>query len=1001
MQLAPSAIDLRVAAPVAVVWILTALLIGAPHVAPVVAGVAVLVTGVSGIALRTRRCGGAVRGVAGLVLVAGALATLLAVSVTVGDSRRAPEGLRALVAGPDAGRVEVEAVLSRDLVPGDRSVTATLVRADGLDGLRAPVRLVPDLHGDAPGAVLAAGARVTGSAAVQPDQPGSATAFVAFLRGTPSSEPPTGLLGATDTARQAFVRATADLPQPGAALLRGLAIGDRSGLDPGTEAAMETSALTHLTAVSGANCAVVVGLVVVLGRACGLPRGLRAAVAVVVLLAFVVLVRPDPSIVRATVMAIVVLVVHLAGRPVRGVPLIALAAIGMLVVDPWFARSFAFALSVLATSGIVVLGPPLTELLARRVWPPVAAALAIPVAAQVACWPVTIPLSAALPTYAVPANLLAEPFAPVVTVIGLAACTVAPVWPAGAQALAAVAWVPAAAVGGIAHGAAALPHASAPWPAGVLGVAAAVLVCGCIATAVLVRGRIGSRMLLAAGSVLVVGVAAVSVPVLVVRGSVPGDWSVAACDVGQGDAVLLRGGDAVALVDTGDDEERLLACLDLLGISRIDLLVLTHFDRDHVGAVGAVADTVETALVGPVGRASDGRVVDDLLSAGVDVRTADDRVSGTLGPLAWRVAWPLAGSRDAGNDASIVLVTGPADGSACATCLTGVFLGDLGESSQRRLRNSGGLPAGPIDVVKVAHHGSADQDPQLYRGLAARVGLIGVGADNTYGHPTASALDVLDAAGTLPLRTDQRGTVVLARSGADEVRVWTERSPSAAARRIDGAPLDPAPSGPAPPEGPHGRQEARARRGEDRPGALVGDPSGARRAHHRARSVPRRPRPRCAEGPAAGRGPRARGARPRSRPVRPRAARHPRQPVAVRRAATGAGDQRREVHRRLHHRDDLVPAGPRRRRHPGAPARRRHARQEAPRHDPQRRRRRGRGALRRAQARDRPHRLRERRVPGRTTPDRPVRRPYPGDRVRRRPRRTGRGVPAAPGGRGR
>ena len=702
--------------------------------------------------------------------------------------------------------------------------------------------------------MLAAGARVTVTAAVQPDEPGSATAFVAFLRGTPSSVPPDGLLGATDTARQAFVRATADLPQPGAALLRGLAIGDRSGLDPTTEAAMETSALTHLTAVSGANCAVVVGLVVVLGRACGLPRGPRAAAAVGVLLVFVVLVRPDPSIVRATVMAIVVLVVHLAGRPVRGVPLIALAAVGMLVVDPWFARSFAFALSVLATSGIVVLGPPLTELLARRVWPPVAAALAMPVAAQVACWPVTIPLSAALPTYAVPANLLAEPFAPVVTVIGLAACGLAPVWPAGAQGLAAVAWVPAAAVGGIAHGAAALPHASAPWPAGALGVAAAVLVVRLLAVAVLVRGRLGVRLLLAAGVVVVVGVAAVTGPgVRRPRGSVPGDWSVAACDVGQGDAALLRGDDAVALVDTGDDAERLRACLDLLGVTRIDLLVLTHFDRDHVGAVGAVGGHGRDRprrTRGTCRRTSGWSTTSRRPGSTSGRRTTGSPAPSGRSPGAW--SGHGATTVPTGNDASIVLVTGPADGDSCAACLTGVFLGDLGESSQRRLRNAGGLPAGPIDVVKVAHHGSADQDPQLYRGLAAPVGLIGVGADNTYGHPTPSGARHARRGGhaAAPHRPNDRRPWCVARSGSDEVRVWTERSSSAAARRIVGAPLDPAPSGPAPPEGPHGRQEARARRSEDRPGALVGDPSGARRAHHRARSVPRRPRPRRAAGPA-------------------------------------------------------------------------------------------------------------------------------------------------------
>ncbi|PZO57066.1 MAG: competence protein ComEC [Leifsonia xyli] len=709
MQLRSSAADLRVAAPVATAWIATAVLVGGPGAAPVVAAVAAVLAGGSAlVAARCRRM--ASSACAGPVFLAAGLTALLAVSVTVGETRRAPEPLRALASG--SGAVPFDAVLSRDLGQGDRSVVATLERADTLGALRAPVRLVP--AGDDHDRELAAGTRVTGTGTLEPDAPGAATAFVLFVRGAPTTEPPGGLLGATDAARQAFVRATAGLPEPGAALLRGLAIGDRSGLDPETEAAMETSALTHLTAVSGSNCAVVVGLVVVVGRLCGAPRGVRAASAVAVLLAFVVLVRPDPSIVRATVMAVVVLVVHLSGRPVRGVPLVALAAIGVLVVDPWFARSFGFALSVLATTGIVVLGPPLTTLFARRLWTPIAVSLAVPVAAQVACWPVTIPLSAALPTYAVPANLLAEPLAPIVTVVGLGACLLAPVWPWGGSVLAAIAWVPASAVGGIAHGAAGLPYASAPWPGGTVGVGGAVLVSACLAVAVLSTPTVRNRLLLVAGVVVVVGVAAVAVPVLVVRGTVPRDWAVAACDVGQGDAVLVRGGARTALIDTGDDPERLRACLELLRISRIDLLVLTHFDRDHVGAVDEVAGMVDTALVGPVGRASDTRVVRDLQRGGVDVRRADDRVSGVLGPISWRVVWPRAGDPDAGNDASIVLVTEPPPGDGCSTCLSGVFLGDLGETAQRRLRSGGGLPAGPLDVVKVSHHGSADQDPLLY-----------------------------------------------------------------------------------------------------------------------------------------------------------------------------------------------------------------------------------------------------------------------------------------------
>ncbi|QSB22158.1 MBL fold metallo-hydrolase [Curtobacterium sp. 24E2] len=152
--------------------------------------------------------------------------------------------------------------------------------------------------------------------------------------------------------------------------------------------------------------------------------------------------------------------------------------------------------------------------------------------------------------------------------------------------------------------------------------------------------------------------------------------------------MLVRGGDSTALIDTGDDPDRLRVCLDLLRVRRIDLLVLTHFDRDHVGAVDEVAGIVDTALVGPVGRASDSRVVQDLQRGGVDVRQADDRVSGVLGPLGWRVVWPRAGSADAGNDASIVLVTEPPPGDGCPTCLSGMFLGDLG-----RPRSVGSAPA--------------------------------------------------------------------------------------------------------------------------------------------------------------------------------------------------------------------------------------------------------------------------------------------------------------------
>ena len=887
MNLAADRTDLRVAVPVAIGWVVAAVLVGKPEVAWfVVAGSsAVLAIGV--VLVCCSPVVVVVRVVVTAVITSAAVVGLVAVAVAVGDVRRTPPVLDGVGHTP----VQVDVVLDRDLAAGDRSVIGTLSHVDGTT-VDVPVRVVPDRFAGVVRA-LAAGTRMSARAVVEPDEPGAATASVLFLRGAVDTEAPSGFLAGTDRARSAFADVTAALPEPGGALLRGLAIGDRSGLDPDTETAMETSALTHLTAVSGSNCAVIVAVVVLVSRALGLGRAVRAAVAITLLVGFVVLVRPDPSILRATVMAVVVLVVHLSGRPVRGVPLIALAVIGMLVVDPWFARSFAFGLSVLATSGIVVLGPPLTALLTRWCWGPFAAAIAVPVSAQMACWPLTIPLAAALPTYAVPANLLAEPFAPVVTVVGLLACLLAPVWPAGASVVAAVAWLPASAIGAIAHGAAALPAASVPWPAGLVGVGAAVLVSGALVGAVL--GPVAARMrfVVAAATVAVIGAGTVVDPLVVVRVGIPADWAIAMCDVGQGDAVLLRSAASTALVDTGDDRERLRACLDLLGVGRLDLLVLTHFDRDHVGAVDEVAGDVDVALTGPVGRPADESVVRGLTGAGADVRRADDGTAGTLGDVPWRVLWPRAGERASGNDASIVVAVEAPD--TCGSCLSAVLLGDLDRSAQRRLR---GVAPGPVDVVKVSHHGSADQDPELYRQLAARVGLIGVGADNTYGHPTDRALAMLAAAGTTPFRTDLQGTVVV-RRGTAGPEVWTERaSPGQASpgqappdQALSGqAPSGRAPGGsavarrlgPAPSEGTHARQEARARRREDRPGPVVRHPSSARRPRDRAGDVPRRAGDGHAAGSAGRRRPRARGPRPRSRPVRTRALGDARQPVPLR-----------------------------------------------------------------------------------------------------------------------
>lgn len=340
-----------------------------------------------------------------------------------------------------------------------------------------------------------------------------------------------GLAGAATRLRESYVAIARGLPGDGGALLPGLSVGDTTAVDASLDAAMTASGLSHLTAVSGANCAVVVGAVLMIGAALGVGRVARTAAAAAVLVGFVVLVTPEPSVLRAAAMALVGLTLSLAGRPVRLLPLISLTVLGLLLHDPWLARSYAFALSVLATTGLAVLAVPLTRILARAVPEPLALALAVPIAAQLACQPLLLTLDPRLPLVSVAANLLSEPAAPIATLVGGAACLLSPVWPAGAHLVAAVAWLPAAWIAAVARFFSALPRGQLDWggtaPAIVLAAALTLLASAVVLTTPNRRSR----------RVAVIALAVVALPVVTTVGgrelgrsvSFPRDWQMMQC----------------------------------------------------------------------------------------------------------------------------------------------------------------------------------------------------------------------------------------------------------------------------------------------------------------------------------------------------------------------------------------------------------------------------------------------------------------------------------------
>jgi competence protein ComEC len=555
------------------------------------------------------------------------------------------------------------------------------------------------------------------------------------------------------------------LPVPGAELIAGIAVGDTSAVTPELDAAMKASSLSHLTAVSGANCALVVGIAFGLAALLGAGRAVRVTVGMAALAGFVVLVSPEPSVVRAAAMATIAMGGLLLGRVGAGVAVLCLAVVVLLVADPWLALSPGFALSAAATGSLLLLAGPLADGLARWMPAPLALALSIPLAAQLACGPLLVLIAPTVPLYGVLANLIAGPAAPLGTVLGLLACLAGGI-PILGQGLAVLAWAPAAWIAGTATVAGSLPGNAVPWMPGPPGAATLCLVGGAFALA-LIGGRRRRRIRAlavvtlagAVGLLLALG----PLSALVERARTPQEWAVVACDVGQGDAVLLRSAGRVALVDTGPDPGPLRACLDRFSVDRIDLLILTHFDLDHRGGTEAVRGRVGTVLHGPV-EAEDASVLDELAMSGARLVAAHEGLTGELGRARWRVLWPRAATAYRGNDASVVVGV---EGGGVPRI---VLLGDLSAAPQAAL--SAALTA-PYDVVKVAHHGSADQSGALYERIGARVALVTVG-ENTYGHPREEALEMLSAGRARIMRTDLSGAIaVWGESG--RLRIWEER----------------------------------------------------------------------------------------------------------------------------------------------------------------------------------------------------------------------------------
>ncbi len=622
---------------------------------------------------------------------------------------------------------------------------------------------------------------VSGLGRLGPPDPGGQEVATFTPRSPPQVHGSTGpVLAAADTMRQRLRDSVAPLPEDARGLVPGLVVGDTSLTPADLTDAMAATGMTHLSAVSGSNVAIVLGAVVVLCQLLGLPRRWWPPLALLALVGFVILCRPEPSVLRAGAMGVVGLLAMSASRRRASLPALAAAVLVLLCLDPWLSRSAGFALSALATLGLVVFARPWGAAIGARLPSRCAVlghAVAIPLAAQVVCAPVIVLLQGSISTVAVLANLLAAPLVAPTTLAGIGAALAGTVWAPAGVALAWLAALPAWLLGRIARWGARAPLGTIDWLDGGAGawllalVTVAVLACG---PWLLMHARRRPFVCVLAAAAGLAGV----LPVPGDHGGwPPPGWVVVGCDVGQGDAFVVRtaSGGAV-VVDVGPDPDAIAACLGRLGVTRVDGLVLSHFHADHVDGLRGVLDNlpVAAAYLTPVRDPPEvaERVRRDLTDAGVPIAEvwAGDRLQWSDGAVTAEVVWPgrLVRGGSVANNGSVVL-----DLQVAGTRV--LFAGDIEPEAAVSVRRA--VAGRDFDVIKVAHHGSAAQDEQLVRDTDAEVAMIGVGKDNTFGHPTPSALRLLGESGAVVLRTDRDGDIAVLRGGQGALEVSSRGPP--------------------------------------------------------------------------------------------------------------------------------------------------------------------------------------------------------------------------------
>ena len=565
--------------------------------------------------------------------------------------------------------------------------------------------------------------------------------------------------------RNNFILSTKKISSEGSQLLPGLILGDTRFQSKLLKEDMKSSGLTHLTAVSGGNIAILVVALSFLFRKLKISLRIQIILIFIFLLFFAFLVRTEPSVIRASFMASIVLISILYGVFKQGINALLLTICVVLLLDPNLATSWGFSLSVFATSGLLLFTEPILNYLIKSFpWfnQNLLIIISVALAAQFSTMGLVAGFTGLISIWSVIANTLVSPIVPIVTILGYLGL----IFSNFNTSIAIIFNLPAAVFANwivmVSHFFANQTFSTVKISNGVLG----FLIANTILLLFIYLVRKFQIFTIFTTILFTLLFILISQFIFFKPNWPLKDWQFVMCDVSQGDGLVIRDSlGKTIVVDVGPDGKLMNKCLHKLGIKQIDILLLTHFHLDHVEGLSEVLRNhdIKMAYASWIKEPyEESKRVEQILGH----QKINYLLSGQeiyLGKIKLTCLWPTSKKMEiesVANNSSLVVL---AEIDKASILLTG----DIEPPAQEVIRSMWNKLQ--VDVIKIPHHGSKFQDALFPEWSGARLALISAGVENTYGHPSKEAIKLYEDSKMKVLSSSSSGSISIFVNEQDQI----------------------------------------------------------------------------------------------------------------------------------------------------------------------------------------------------------------------------------------